>query len=87
MTEQDRGQLIPFDQEAVVEALRLVKGLPGYLLALLSRVMEHAVRGNWSVIDQDRIREVYKQGPPMPVETDDIRSALPPAQVDLRTEE
>jgi hypothetical protein len=87
LREQERGQLVPFDTDGVVEALRLVKGLPGYLLALLSRVMEHAAAKNWPSIDQERIREVYKEEPPLPVEGDEVRQALPPAQVDLRAEE
>lgn len=87
LSDQDRDQLQPFDHEAVVEALRLVKGLPGFMLALLSRVMEHAVQSNWPHVDKDRIREVFQQEPPPPADEEVSRPSLPPAQVDLRSEE
>jgi hypothetical protein len=87
LREEDYGQLGPFDRDGLVEALRLVKGLPGYLLALLSRVMDHAVRKDWPSIDGERIREVYKEEPPLPAEGEEVRAPLPPVQVDLRAEE
>jgi hypothetical protein len=87
LREQERGQLRPFDQDAVVEALRLVKGLPGYLLALLCRVMEHAVRNEWSSVEGDHIRKVYKEELPMPADGEEVGGELPPAQVDLRAQE
>jgi hypothetical protein len=49
--------------------------------------MEHAVQSNWPHVDKDRIREVFQQEPPPPADEEVSRPSLPPAQVDLRSEE
>lgn len=82
----EHGQLMPFDQTAVVEALHLVKGVPGLMLALLRRVMEHAKDEKWGAISADQIREVFQIEAPQEPEDKLEEETLPPARVDLQSE-
>lgn len=78
-----RGQLHPFDQEAVVEALGLSGGVPGPMLTLLRLVLERAVREGWETIRADQVRAIYKSEiPSEPAEEYDLES-LPPVRMDL----
>jgi len=83
----DHGQLKPFDQPAVIEALRLAKGVPGAMLALLRRVMEHAAEEGLTAIGADYIRQVFQTEIPLEPEDAVEEGALPPTQVNLQENE
>jgi hypothetical protein len=57
------------------------------MLALLRRVMEHAIAKEWATIGADQIRRVFQMEPPLEPEDRVEEKMLPPAQVDLRAEE
>lgn len=78
-----RGQLTPFDQEAVVEALRLAGGVPGRMLTLLRRVLEEVVEHDWESIGVEQIRNVFETHVPAEPEDTDVDEELPPPKVDL----
>ncbi|HET92320.1 MAG TPA: hypothetical protein ENN99_16505 [Chloroflexi bacterium] len=78
-----RGQLAPFDQESVVEALRLSGGVPGPMLTLLRLVLEQAIREGWGAIRVDQVRTVYETAVPIEPLEEDVPGRLPPARVDL----
>ena len=82
---EECGQLRPFAREGVVEAHRLVEGVPGPMLALLRRVMEYAVGKDWGQIEAEHVREVFQTQAPREPETKVEDEELPPSQVDLRT--
>lgn len=79
---EERGQLHPFDQEAVVEALRLSGGLPGPMLTLLWLVLNRAVREGWESISADQVRAIHESEVPAEPPEEDLEP-LPPARTDL----
>lgn len=78
-----RGQLTPFDQDAVVEALRLAGGVPGPMLTLLRRTLEEAVENDWKSIGIEQIRSVFETHIPSEPEEVGVGEELPPPRVDL----
>ena len=86
LDEDQKGNLTPFDEAAVEEALVRTGGVPGRMLALLYQVMEEAVREDWSAIGADQIRQVLQaRAPEEPEEETDI-GRLPAARTDLKSE-
>ena len=84
--EDQKGSLMPFDKEAVEEALVRSVGIPGKMLTLLYLVMERAVEKGWSSIGAEQIRQVLQARPPEePDEETDTRQ-LPPSYPDLKGE-
>jgi hypothetical protein len=77
---------MPFDRDAVIEALRLVRGVPGPMLTLLRHVMELAIQENWPSIGAEEVRKVFQLEPPSEPEDKEEAETLLPAQVDLRGE-
>ena len=57
------------------------------MLALLRRVMEHAIVEGWTTIGVEQIRRVFHTEPPVEPEEKVEEERLPQAQVDLRAEE
>jgi len=80
------GQLQPFDQESVVEALRLSGGVPGPMLTLLRLVLERAVREGWDTINANQVRAIYESAVPTEPPDEEEWEPLPPTQVDLSEE-
>jgi hypothetical protein len=74
--------LRPFDHEALEEAFRITKGLPGHLLAWLNQVVERATRDNWPTIDVARVRDLAGRQPPFPQDEAPAPPLAPPG-VDL----
>ena len=87
LSPEQRGQLTPFDEDAVVEALRLANRVPGPMLSLLHRVMERAVIEGWTTISADQVRTLYQMEPPIEPEVEEPDRELPPVRVDLRAED
>jgi hypothetical protein len=82
-----KGQLEPFDQEAVVKALDLSQGLPGPMLTLLRLVLERAVSEQRTKITAEHVEAIYQtEIPTEPKEENDLR-ALPPLRTDRLDEE
>ena len=85
-SEDQKGQLHPFDRESVVEALRLSGELPGPMLPLLQLVLERAVREGRETIDADQVRAIYESIIPVEPPDEEEWESLPPTQVDLSEE-
>jgi len=83
LSSDQRGGLEPFDGDALIEALRLTGGVPGPMLALLRRVLEHAVAQNQTRIGAEDVRRVFGTEPPLEPEDTREEEQLPDAQVDL----
>ena len=82
-----RGQLGPFDREAVVKALDLSQGVPGPMLTLLRLVLERAVTEQWDKVTADHVQAIYQtEIPSEPTEENDLR-ALPPLRADRLDED
>jgi hypothetical protein len=81
--DDQKGQLCPFDQESVVEALRLSGGVPGPMLPLLRLAMDRAVREGWETISDDQIRAIYESTIPIEPSDEEEWEPLLPTQVDL----
>jgi hypothetical protein len=82
-----QGELTPFDEDAVVEALRLANGVPGPMLSLLHRVIERAVVEEWKTIGADQVRTLFKVEPPAEPEVEELDRELPSVKVDLLAED
>jgi len=82
-SDDERGQLCPFDRESVVEALRLSGGVPGPMLPLLRLALERAVHEGWETIDADQIRAIYESAIPREPPDEEEWGPLPPVRVDL----
>ena len=80
----ERGRLDPFDQHALIEALRLTGGVPGPMLALLRRVMQHAVEQGQESIGDDDVKRVFGREAPLEPEDTSEREPLPGPRVELR---
>ncbi|GAB4547143.1 MAG: hypothetical protein Kow0063_41760 [Anaerolineae bacterium] len=78
-----KGQLYPFDEEAVVEALRLSGGVPGPMLTLLRLVLEQAVREGWETAHADQVRAIYESQIPTEPPDENGLETLPPVRTDL----
>lgn len=85
-SDDQKGELHPFDRESVVEALRLSGGVPGPMLPLLRLVLERAVQENWETINADHVRAIYESVTPIEPPDEEEWEQLPPTRVDLSEE-
>lgn len=79
-----KGQLAPFDAEAVIEALKRAGGVPGPMLNGLHLVLERAVQEHWEQIHSDQVRTIYETEIPAEPPSEDGVSPLTPAKIDLQ---
>lgn len=87
ISDDQKGNLEPFEREALEEALTLSGRVPGRFLTLLNNVIETAIQSGWQTIGADQIRRVAQARAPQESGESDTIESLPPAQVDLRGEE
>jgi hypothetical protein len=83
---EKKDTLEPFDDQAVVEALQVVGGVPGPMLTLLRLALQRAVNEGWNSITSDKVRAIYESEVPSEPSNEDEFEQLPSAQIDLREE-
>jgi hypothetical protein len=78
-----KGTLTPFDEEAVIEALRRSGGVPGLMLRLLRLVMERAIQQNWQTIRTEQVQAIFEAEVPTEQFVQEQPGMLPPTRTDL----
>jgi hypothetical protein len=87
ISESQKGSIAPFDEDALIEALIKSGGVPGPMLRLLHRVVEHAIESGLSTISRRIVDEVYSIPDRMEPREAIEEEVLPRTQVDLTKRE
>lgn len=79
-----KGDLQPFDKDAIATALKISRGVPGHMLKLLNLVMEQAVREKWETIGAAQVNTIQDASrTPSEPENEDENGILPSARTNL----
>ena len=81
-----RGQIHPFTEDAIAEALLKSGGVPGRTLSLLHRVVEKAVEEESDTIDRESVERAYAASERVEAGELSESGKLPPSRVDLTGE-
>lgn len=84
ISQEHHGELAPFSEKAIEEALVLSGRVPGIYLRLLNQAIEKAILLGWQTIEVSHIKSIAQTQTPKEPNSLDKISPLPAAQIDLR---
>lgn len=87
ISDSQKGTIAPFKEDALVEALIKSGCVPGPMLRLLHRVVEHAIEAGLSTISRKVVDEVYSIPDRMEPREAIEEEVLPHTQIDLSKRE
>jgi hypothetical protein len=87
ISQSKKGTIAPFKEDALIEALIKSGGVPGPMLRLLHRVIDHAIELGQSTISRSVVDKLYSISDRMEPREAIEEEILPPTKVDLTKKE